>query len=179
MCYETVKKKTVSKHTFHLVNYGSHLSTCMSSTLKNEHQTELQTDEQHQIETKNTGTATADTSAESYRTRRPRDRRESVYWTWLGHRFFILIFDNYIDIGNESIYTRIKVLIKFVCKLPFAFYFYSLIQFFNFRTKIPLHPRKTAIAQTPYPPPPPNGHWPFCVTKVGMDVVPQAVVSNT
>ena len=29
-------------------------------------------------ETKNTGTATADTSAENYRTRRPRDRRESV-----------------------------------------------------------------------------------------------------
>ena len=23
------------------------------------------------------------------------------------------------------------------------------------------------------PPPPPNGHWPFCVTKVGMDVVPK------
>ena len=65
--------------------------------------------------------------------------------------------------------SPIKVFIKFVCKLPFTFYFYSLIQFFNFRTKIPLRSRKTAIAQTPTPP---NGHWPFCVTKVGMDVVP-------
>ena len=43
------------------------------------------------------------------------------------------------------------------------------MQFFNFRTKIPLRPQKTAIAQTPTPP---NGHWPFCVMKVGMDVVP-------
>ena len=79
-----------------------------------------------------------------------------------------------LSMMNESIYKRIKVLIKFVCKLPFTFYLYSLIQFFNFRTKIPLRPRKTAIAQTPTPPPPPpsNGHWPFCVTKVGMDVVP-------
>ena len=50
----------------------------MSSILKKEHQTELQTDEQHQIETKNTGTATAGTSAENYRMRRPHDRRESV-----------------------------------------------------------------------------------------------------
>ena len=40
------------------------------------------------------------------------------------------------------------------------------MQFFNFTTKIPLRPRKTAIAQ----PLPPNGHWPFCVMKVGMDV---------
>ena len=74
--------------------------------LKNEHRTELQKKEQHQIEIKNTGTATADTSAENYRTRRPRDRRESVYWAWLGHRFSILIFDNYIYIGNESIYIK-------------------------------------------------------------------------
>ena len=31
---------------------------------------------------------------------------------FVGHRFFILIFDNYIviEIGNESIYRRIKVL---------------------------------------------------------------------
>ena len=144
-CYETVKKETISKHTFHQANYGSHLTTCTSSILKNKHQTELQTDEQHQIETKNTDNATADTSAENYRTRCPRDRRESVCWTWLGHWFFILIFDSYIDIWNETIYTRIKVLIKFVCKLPFTFYFYSLIQFFNFRTKIPLRPWKTAI----------------------------------
>ena len=43
---------------------------------------------------------------------------------------FLLIFDNYIDIWNESIYKRIKVLIKFISKLPFTFYFYSLIQFF-------------------------------------------------
>ena len=50
----------------------------MSSILKKEHQTELQTDEQHQIETKNTGTATEGTSVENYRTRRPRDRREPV-----------------------------------------------------------------------------------------------------
>ena len=41
--------------------------------LKNEHQTELHTDEQHQIKTKNTGITTADTSAQSYRTRRPRE----------------------------------------------------------------------------------------------------------
>ena len=68
--------------------------------------------------------------------------RESVCWTWLVQ-------------SNP---------------MPFTFYFYSLIQFFNFRTKIPLRSRKTAIAQTPTPP---NGHWPFCVTKVGMDVVPQ------
>ena len=110
---------------------------CTSSTLKNEHQTKLETDE----------------SAENYRTRRPRDRRESVCWTWLGHRFFMLIFNNYIDIGNESIHKIIKVLIKLVCKLPFTFYFYSSLQFFNFRTKIPLCPRKTAIAQPPPPPP--------------------------
>ena len=72
--------------------------------------------------------------------------------------------------------SPIKVFIKFVCKLPFTFYFCSLIQFFNFRTKIPLHSRKTAIAQTPTPGP--NGHcrhWPFCVTKVGMDVVPKMI----
>ena len=75
------------------------------------------------------------------------NRRESVCWTWL---------------------VQSEVFIKFVCKLPFTFYFYSLIQFFNFRTKIPLRSRKTAIAQTP-----PNGHWPFCVTKVEMDVVPK------
>ena len=68
------------------------------------------------------GTATTDTSAENYRTRHPRDRRESVCWTWLGHRFFILIFNNYVDIRNESIYKRIKVLIKFVCELPFTLY---------------------------------------------------------
>ena len=126
---------------------------------KKEHQTELQTDEQHQIETKNTGTTTADTSAENYRMRRPRDRRESVCWTWLGYLFFILIFNNYVDIRNESIYKRIKVLIKFVCKLPFIFYLYSLLQFFNFRTKIPLRPWKTAIAQTPPPPLMAIGHF--------------------
>ena len=66
-----------------------------------------------------------------------------------------LFCNNYVGIRNESIYKRIKVLIKFVCKLPFTFYLYSLIQFFNLRTKIPLCPRKTAIAQTPTPPPPP------------------------
>ena len=105
---------------------------------------------------------TADMSGENYRTRRPRDRRESVCWAWLGHRFFILIFDNYIHIGNESNYKRIKVLIKFVCRLPFTFYFYSSIQFFNFRTKIPLLPWKTAIAQPPPPPLPlTEGHWPW------------------
>ena len=81
-----VKKETIYKHTFHLVNYGSHLSTCKSSILKNEHQTELQTDEQHQVKTKNMGTATADTRL---RKTTERDRRESVCWTWLGHRFFI------------------------------------------------------------------------------------------
>ena len=52
--------------------------------------------------------------------------------------------------------------------------FYILfIQFnatFKFRTKIPLSPWKTAIAQTLTPLP--NGHWPFCVTEVGMDAVP-------
>ena len=70
---------------------------------------------------------TVDTSTENYRMRHPRDHRESVCWTWpwLGYRFLILIFDNYIYIENESIYKRIKVLIKFVCKLPFTFYFYS------------------------------------------------------
>ena len=46
------------------------------------------------------------------RTRHTRDRCESICWTWLGHRLFILIFDNYIEIGNESSYRRIKVLIK-------------------------------------------------------------------
>ena len=54
-----------------------------------------------------------------------------------------LFYNNYVGIRNESIYKRIKVLIKSVCKLPFTFYLYSLIQFFNFRTKIPLRPRKT------------------------------------
>ena len=84
------------------------------------------------------------------------------------------MFNSYVDIRNERICKTIKVLIKFVCKLPFTFYLYSLIHFFNFRTKIPLRPRKTAIAQPPPPPPIlPNGHWPFCVTKVGMDVVPK------
>ena len=82
-----------------------------------------------------------------------------------------LFYNNYVGIRNESIYKRIKVLIKFVCKLPFTFYLYSLIQFFNFRTKIPLRPQKMAIAQTPTPPSL-YGHWPFCVTKVGVDVVP-------
>ena len=141
MCYETVKKKTTSKHTFHKVNYGSHLSTCTSSILKNEHQTELQTDEQH-IETKSMGKATR------------RDVPVIAMNQFAGHGqaidLFILIFNNnYIDIGNESIYKRIKV----VCKLPFTFYFHGLIQFLNFRTKIPLRPRKTAIAQHPPPPP--------------------------
>ena len=79
-----LKKEAISKHTFRQVNYGSHLSTCMLSILKNEHQTELHTDEQHQIKTKNMGTATADTSAESYITRLVLvNRRESVCWTWL------------------------------------------------------------------------------------------------
>ena len=81
-----------------------------------------------------------------------RDCHESVCRTWLhtlGHRFFILIFDNYIHIWNESIYNRIKVLIKFVCKLLLTFYFHNLIQFFTLRTKIPLRPWKTAIAQPP------------------------------
>ena len=73
MCYETVKKEIISKHTFYLVNYRSRLSTCTSSILENKHQTGLQTNEQHQR------------SAESYRTRRPRDHHESVCWTWLGH----------------------------------------------------------------------------------------------
>ena len=113
MCYETVKKE----RTFYLGKSrirSLYLHT--SSILKNEHQ-ELQIDEQHQIETKNTRIT------ENCRTRRPRDRCESVCWTWPGHRFFILIFDNYIEIGNESIYKRIKVLIKFVCKLPFKYNF--------------------------------------------------------
>ena len=87
-----------------------------------------------------------------------------------------IFYNNYVDIRNESIYKRIKVLIKFVCKLPFTFYLYSLIQFFKFRTKIPLRPRKTATAQTPTPS---NGHWPFCVTKVGMDVVPNFVFKTS
>ena len=59
----------------------------MSSILENEHQTELQTNEQHQIETKNMGAATADTSVGNYRMRHPRDRCESDCWTWLGHQF--------------------------------------------------------------------------------------------
>ena len=123
----------------------------MSSILKTAHQTELQTNQQHYIETKTRGLQ------QQIRLRKATesDGRESVCCTWVGHRFFKLIFDTYILIGNESIYKRIKVLIKFVCKLPFTFYFYSLIQFFNFRTKIPLLPRKTAIAQTSPPPPPP------------------------
>ena len=41
------------------------LLVCLKSIFEKEHQTELQTDEQHQIETKNTGTAAADTSAEN------------------------------------------------------------------------------------------------------------------
>ena len=43
---------------------------------------------------------------------------------------------------------------------------------FKLQNKIQPRPRKTAIAQPPSPPPP-NGRWPFCVTKVGMDVVPK------
>ena len=81
----------------------------------------------------------------------PPVRKHDKYSPLGGHRFFLLIINNYIDIVNESIYKRIKVLIKFVCKLPFTFYFHGLIQFFYFRTKIPLRPRKTAIAQTPTP----------------------------
>ena len=46
--------------------------------------------------------------------------------------------------------------------------FYILFQqfntIFNFRTKIPLRPRKTAIAQSPLPPPPPP---PNIVTAIG------------
>ena len=121
----------------------------------------------NRIETKNTGTATADTSVENYRMRRTRRyRRESVCWTWLGHRLFILIFNNYVDIRNESIYKRIKVLIKFVCKLPFIFYLCCLLQFFNFRTK------STSSTENGH------GHWTFCVTKVGMDVVPYRVAAE-
>ena len=41
------------------------LLVCLVFIFKKEHQTELQTDEQHQIETKNMGTTTADTSAEN------------------------------------------------------------------------------------------------------------------
>ena len=62
-CVMKLKNETISENTFHWVNYGSHLSTCTCSILKNEHQTELYTDEQHQIKTKNMGTATADMSA--------------------------------------------------------------------------------------------------------------------
>ena len=43
-CYETVKKETISKYIFNL--------PCI---LKNEHQTELQTNKQHQIKTENMG----------------------------------------------------------------------------------------------------------------------------
>ena len=93
LLYWTVKKETISIKTY--LPLGKLWITSFYFYVfhfKKEHQTGLQTDEQHQIETKNTGTATAGTSAENYRTRRPRNRRESVCWTWLGHRFF------YIDI---------------------------------------------------------------------------------
>ena len=118
---------------------------------KKEHQTELQTDEQHQIKTKNTGTTTADTLVENYRTRRPRDRRESVCWTWLGHLFFILIFNNYVDIRNDSIYKRIKVLTKFACKLPFIFYLYSLLQFLTSERKSHFVQGKRPLLKPPLP----------------------------
>ena len=36
------------------LDYGSHLSTCSSSISEKEHQTELQTDGQHQFKTKKT-----------------------------------------------------------------------------------------------------------------------------
>ena len=76
MCPETVKKE----RTFRQINHGSHLSYLHTSfILENEHQNELQIDEQHQIETKNTRIT------ENYRTKRPLDRCESVCWTWLGH----------------------------------------------------------------------------------------------
>ena len=58
-----LKKETISEHTFHQVNYELHLLYLYVFHFKNEHQTELHTDEQHQIKTKNTGTAIADTSA--------------------------------------------------------------------------------------------------------------------
>ena len=54
------------------------LLVCLESILKKEHQAELQTDEQHQIETKNMETATADMSVENYRTRHPCDCHGSV-----------------------------------------------------------------------------------------------------
>ena len=80
-----------------------------------------------------------------------------------------MIFNNYIDIGNESICKGIKVLIKFVCKLPFTFYF-SLMEFLNSEQKSHFVHGKQPLLK----PSPPSltaiGH--FAVTKVGMDAVP-------
>ena len=56
--------------------------------------------------------------------------------------------------------------------MEFTCYFCSLIQSFNFRTKIPLRPQKMAIAKPPPLRAMSNGHWSFCVTKVGMVVIP-------
>ena len=63
-------RKATERDVLVKVNYGSHLSTCTSSILKNEHQTELHTDEQHQIKTK---------SMEQIRLRKATERDVFVY----------------------------------------------------------------------------------------------------
>ena len=91
----------------------------------------------------------------------------------------LLIFDIniYIRIGNENICKRSKMWIKSVYINCLLHFISTFIIFFNFRTKIPLLPQKTAIVQTPISPK--NGHWLFCVMKVGMHIVSHAYTPLT
>ena len=76
---------------------------------------------------------------------------------------------NYIDIGNESICKGIKVFIKFVCRLPFTFYF-SVMEVFKFKTKSHfVHGKQRLLKPSP---PSLTAIGRFAMTKVGMDAVP-------
>ena len=55
-----------------------------------------------------------------------RDCRESVCWTWLGHRLFILTFDNYNHIRNESIYKKNQGFDKICLQIAFYILFLQL-----------------------------------------------------
>ena len=92
-------------------------------------------------------------------------------------RLLIFYINICIRIGNENICKRSKVLIKAVYVNCLLHFISTFIIFFNFRTKIPLLPQKMAIAQTPISPK--NGHWLFCMTKVGMHTVSHAYTPLT
>ena len=110
---------------------------------KNEHQTELHTDEQHQIKTKNTGTAIYS------RYVCVKLQNETSLWIavnqFAGH-----------GQSNQSFHKA--------C-MENAFY----ILFLQFNTIFELQNKNPTSFME-------NGHWQFCVTKVGMDVVPNPIM---